>query len=125
MACIEGREEFTVKEWAEGLAGLNGQQIKIGIDTFDGDWPPSLNEFKKACRGSKGRLHHGAAYQDAPALPKPEITPEQLKKRRGELMAEVEKFRTSSNTDEKDDFVSDPAKRAKLEAELKELGLME
>lgn len=46
---IEGIEKVAVTEWAEGLAGLSGEQIKTGLDTWDNDWPPSMPEFKNAC----------------------------------------------------------------------------
>lgn len=36
-------------EWADGLAGLTNEQIAEGLAEWDGDWPPSLPEFRKAC----------------------------------------------------------------------------
>jgi len=42
-------EEDAVTEWAEQLSGLTGEQIKHGLVEWDGDWPPSSTEFRKAC----------------------------------------------------------------------------
>lgn len=50
---IDGVEELAVNEWAERLGGLSGEQIKFGLDNWDGDWPPSADEFKKACLNKK------------------------------------------------------------------------
>lgn len=52
-SAIEGIEEVAVKEWSEGLAGMDGEQIKRGLEEWDSDWPPSLDEFKNACVGKK------------------------------------------------------------------------
>jgi hypothetical protein len=40
-------------EWAEGIAGLTGEQIKTGIDRCRTTmaWPPSIAEFRSACEG--------------------------------------------------------------------------
>lgn len=58
---IEGIEEQAVNEWAEGLAGLTGEQIANGLKVWDGDWPPSMPEFQKACTG-KGINDFGLDY---------------------------------------------------------------
>ncbi|HFD86888.1 MAG TPA: hypothetical protein ENJ35_04335 [Gammaproteobacteria bacterium] len=47
---IEGIERTEVAEWSEGLAGYTPDEIKHGLDTWSGVWPPSLPEFKAACR---------------------------------------------------------------------------
>lgn len=94
VACIEGIEEEAVKEWSEGLYGLTGLQIKKGLDSLDEEWPPSLPAFKKACGSVKKHWgHNSGAYQETKALPRPEITPEQLEKRRSELKAQIDKLR--------------------------------
>lgn len=48
---IEGIENEAVTEWSEQLAGLTGEQIKKGLTDWNGDWPPSSEEFKKCCLG--------------------------------------------------------------------------
>ena len=50
MAAIDGIEELAVGEWARELSGLNGEAIRAGLDTWDGDWPPSAPEFARLCR---------------------------------------------------------------------------
>ena len=124
VACIEGIEEEAVKEWAEGLYGLTGLQIKKGLDSLDDDWPPSLPAFKKACGKVKKHWgHNSGAYVETLSLPKPEIDPEKLEQHREKLRESVEGFRNATKGEEADDFVSDPEKRAQIERELKELGL--
>lgn len=64
-------------EWAKGLEGLTGEQIRQGLEAWDAAWPPSLPEFRKACVGERGGLHNTAAYRPFPkALPKPKAKPE-------------------------------------------------
>jgi hypothetical protein len=58
---IEGIEELAVTEWSQGLAGLSGEQIKTGLDNLQGEWPPSLPEFRAACLG-KGVNGFGLSY---------------------------------------------------------------
>ena len=62
---IAGIEERAVQEWAEGLAGLNGNDIKHGLDNWDNQWPPGMDEFKKCCLGITDDMweHHSAAYK--------------------------------------------------------------
>ena len=52
---------LALTEWAEGLAGLTNEEIKTGLDRWDGDWPPSLPEFRKAClpQDEDGWLEYG------------------------------------------------------------------
>ena len=40
-------------EWAKGIAGLSGEEIRHGIDhcRTHNPWPPSIAEFRTACRG--------------------------------------------------------------------------
>lgn len=60
-SCIDGIEDIAVAEWSETLGGLTGEQIKHGLDTWNGDWPPSAPEFKNACLG-KGQNEFGLGY---------------------------------------------------------------
>jgi hypothetical protein len=46
---ISGIEQLAVQEWAKGLAGFTGEQIATGLEYWTGDWPPSMDEFKRAC----------------------------------------------------------------------------
>lgn len=48
---IEGNEKIAVEEWSQVLAGLTGEDIKRGLENWKGDWPPSAEEFRKACIG--------------------------------------------------------------------------
>ena len=40
-------------EWAKGIEGLTGEEIRHGIDhcRANNTWPPSIAEFRTACRG--------------------------------------------------------------------------
>lgn len=40
---------LAVAEWLAGLGGLTLDQLRRGLDAWDGDWPPSLPEFRRAC----------------------------------------------------------------------------
>lgn len=46
---IEGNEVFTMREWADCLAGVTGEQIKNGLQHCDDSWPPSAMQFLKYC----------------------------------------------------------------------------
>jgi len=62
-------------EWRAGLAGVTGEQIRHGLETWQEPWPPSLPEFRHACLGQSTGSdweHSGEAYKRFPkALPKP------------------------------------------------------
>lgn len=63
ISAIDGIEEVAVAEWSEGLAGLSPEQIKRGLDSWQGVWPPSLPEFRAACEGRQVGLNaHGLNY---------------------------------------------------------------
>lgn len=64
-------------EWRQGLAGMTGEQIKRGLETWDGEWPPSLPEFRNACTGHRDDWQHrGQAYKRFHLeLPKPKADP--------------------------------------------------
>ena len=38
-------------EWADYLAGMSQAQLDTGMRTWDGEWPPTLPEFRRACLG--------------------------------------------------------------------------
>lgn len=41
--------KLAAKEWADGLSGITTEQLRDGLNRWDGDWPPSLPEFRRAC----------------------------------------------------------------------------
>ncbi|MCG7985661.1 MAG: hypothetical protein JAY90_23355 [Candidatus Thiodiazotropha lotti] len=45
-------EQLALTEWHEKLSGMTAEDIRRGLDRWDGDWPPSLPEFVKACKPS-------------------------------------------------------------------------
>lgn len=58
-----------IAEWAKGLAGLTGDEIRIGIDhcRTHATWPPSIAEFRTACRGgatAEQRAYAARARED-------------------------------------------------------------
>jgi len=61
-------------EWADGLAGLNGDDIKRGIEHCRREmpWPPTIAEFRKACLGgatAEQRAFAARAEQEKLTLP--------------------------------------------------------
>ena len=50
-SAMQGLEDAAVEEWSTGLGGFTGEQIARGLSEWQGDWPPSLPEFKNACIG--------------------------------------------------------------------------
>jgi hypothetical protein len=75
-----------MRAWELTLAGLDISDIERGFSQWKGDWPPSDEEFLKACQKEPVL----AASKKYTALPKPEPDPEiakehieQMKKRLG------------------------------------------
>lgn len=60
-------------EWAKGISGLTGEEIKAGIDHCRSHcvWPPSIAEFRQACKGganAEQRAYAARAREERPAL---------------------------------------------------------
>lgn len=55
ISSIEGIEDLAVEEWSLGLSGLSGEEIRHGLTEYQGNWPPSLPEFKNACLGNQDK----------------------------------------------------------------------
>ena len=60
-------------EWAKGLANLSGEEIAIGLEHVRQNltWPPSIAEFRTACRGganAEQRAYAARAKEDRQAL---------------------------------------------------------
>lgn len=77
-----------MREWSVGLAGLEPDEIKRGLETWQDPWPPSVIEFKQACR-----QYATAAHRPFPkALPKPkasrEVVQAELAKMRAAMRGE-------------------------------------
>ncbi len=57
--------EKLISHWAQELAGFTNDELKRGYNALaERDWPPTLPEFKKMCRGSVDPL---IAYYEAVA----------------------------------------------------------
>lgn len=61
-SAIDGRELEVTAEWAERLAGLTPEQILHGLDSWDAEWPPSCEEFRRACLGAQKVNEFGLNY---------------------------------------------------------------
>lgn len=62
-----------VSEWAERLGGLSGEEIKYGLDNWKGRWPPSVEEFREACRPDVGLTENADMYRiQQKSLPEPD-----------------------------------------------------
>ncbi len=58
-----------IAEWAKGIDGLSGEEIRHGIDhcRAHSTWPPSIAEFRTACRGganAEQRAYAARARED-------------------------------------------------------------
>lgn len=72
VSAVDGIEETAIREWSMRLAGLTGRQIKRGLDSWSSDWPPSSEEFRGACLGTKnGANEFGLDYVPAYYRPQP------------------------------------------------------
>ena len=64
-SAIEGIEDTAISEWSQALAGITGEQIKVGLDNLSEDWPPSAIAFKALCEGKQANglgLDHAPPY---------------------------------------------------------------
>ncbi len=87
-SAIDGIEQTAIREWSKGLAGITGQQIRVGLDACPADWPPTLPEFRQACLGATHDPHNTRAYQRfAPALPTPPAAAETVSRELGHMRA--------------------------------------
>lgn len=82
-SAVEGIEESVVSEWGEVLKGLNGNQIKVGLDNLPSAWPPSAGEFRDLCLG-KGLNEFGLDY-----------TPECYREQRPERLIDSDEMKES------------------------------
>ena len=61
--------ESLAREWQTGLEGLNGEQIKRGVDAarIGCRWPPSIAEFRCLCTGPQPdhveQMQAGGSYR--------------------------------------------------------------
>ena len=75
---IDGLESLAIDEWAKGLSGVTGEQIKHGLEAWAGEWPPSLPEFKDACTGKSNLLNEYGLNYIPEVYRIPEYKPEKL-----------------------------------------------
>lgn len=59
--------QASMNEWGEVLGKCTPEEIKHGLDTWEGVYPPNVFEFKAACLSHRSTGCH-KAYK---ALPKP------------------------------------------------------
>lgn len=79
---IQGIEDIATTEWANGMAGITGEQIKCGLEKCakkklnpgEQDWPPTLAEFRALCLPEP----IPAAHRDYVQLPSPKRAPEKM-----------------------------------------------
>lgn len=60
-------QHLAINEWSEGLAGLTGEEIKHGLNTWKDSWPPTVHEFREACKHDPA----SASHKPFPSLPPP------------------------------------------------------
>lgn len=77
-----------MEEWSRGLTGITGQQIRTGLNSLSGEWPPTCEEFRRACLGkSNGKNEYGMNYVPEYHRPENRIT------RRDRLLSSDERDR--------------------------------
>lgn len=70
-------QRMAMAEWSERLADLDGETIKRGLQAYRGEWPPTVEQFRNACRDVVADYEHRRMYQRFPrALPKPRANPD-------------------------------------------------
>lgn len=76
LSAIDNDELYALAldEWSERLHGLTGDEIKHGIDSLTGEWPPTPHEFRELCVGSVD--HKTAAYRPFQRLLSKKTNPE-------------------------------------------------
>jgi hypothetical protein len=79
---IEQLMELSMNEWAQGLSGLSGDDVKRALDHCRDNlaWPPSIAEFRQIAKDYRPPKYIELTHD------KPELTPE-------EKLASLEKFR--------------------------------
>lgn len=90
---IQGIEDIATTEWANGMAGITGEQIKCGLEkcaqkklqSGEQDWPPTLAEFRALCLPERVP----AAHRDYIQLPRPKHAPEKMDEITPQLRAAV------------------------------------
>lgn len=66
-SAIQGIEGAAMKEWGQILAGLDGDDIKRGLDKMNSEWTPTAYEFRELCK-KPINPHDGTTKR----LPKPQ-----------------------------------------------------
>lgn len=64
-------EQLALTEWQSKLSGMIAEDIRMGLDNWDGDWPPSLPEFVRACKPPK--LPTSSCHRRTKATPGPVV----------------------------------------------------
>ena len=59
--------------WAEGLGECTLEQVRLALDNLKGTFPPSLPEFREACR--QYRVRHEAKALQIENRTKPAVDP--------------------------------------------------
>jgi len=72
----EGLYKIALQEWYEELKHYTLEDIKRGLDSYRGDFPPNLMQFSNACKKPSTALAHQEYKQIAPIT----TTKEQAKK---------------------------------------------
>lgn len=74
VASIDGIEKLAVDEWSNVLAGMKGEDIARGLESWTEEWPPSAHEFKRACKQYATAAHRPFDKSKAlEKLPDPEV----------------------------------------------------
>ena len=90
---IQGIEDIATTEWANGMAGITGEQIKSGLEKCaqkklqpgEQGWPPTLAEFRALCLPER----IPAAHREYIQLPKPKRAPEKMDEITPQLRAAI------------------------------------
>lgn len=67
--------KLATNEWYDGLKHFDLLDVKHGLETYNGDYPPNLEQFKKACT-SDPVANPAPCYNEYKAIPVQKSTPE-------------------------------------------------
>jgi len=90
-------QRLAAVEWGERLGGLTPEQLARGLESWHGDWPPSVEELRTECLGKGKRWEHSSkAYQSFDRmLPKPKAKQKTVDENLAKMRAALGRGNTS------------------------------
>ena len=89
---------LAIEEWSRMLGGLSAEEIRRGLDTWKGEWPPTAGEFRSVCEPIRKK----AAHKLFQALPRPEPSREEGLRHIAKMKEMLKKTATDEPKEEKE-----------------------